>query len=142
MTKPNEVERLERSETLSRRQQAVLPYFIAAPSLEEGCRKAHVSKTTVYAWLKEPVFQAELKRLRQALVDEAFERLKGGLTHAVDKLLELLQAEGQLNLQLRAAQALLDHGLKVVELQDLTRRIEHLEQMLLVQQSREGFKRI
>ena len=128
MAKPNETERLQESETLTRRQRAVLPYLIAAPSLEEGCRKARVSKTTVYTWLKEPGFQAELKRLRQTLVDEAFERLKAGLTQAVDKLLELLQAKGQLGIQLRAAQTLLDHGIKMMELQELEARLEALEE--------------
>lgn len=127
MTKPNETERSQSSETLTRRQRAVLPYLITTPSLEEGCRKARVSKTTVYVWLKEPGFQTELKRLRQALVDEAFDRLKAGLIQAVDKLLELLHAEGQVGIQLRAAQALLDHGVKAVELQDLAQRVEELE---------------
>ena len=131
MTKLNETERRETPETLTRRQRAVLPYLLTAQSLEEGCRKARVSKTTVYAWLKEPDFQAELKRLRQALVDEAFERLKAGMTQAVDKLLELLQAEGQLGIQLRAAQTLLDHGIKVIELQELEARLETLEEQLL-----------
>lgn len=131
MTKSNETERSQSSETLTRRQRAVLPYLITAPSLEEGCQKARVSKTTVYAWLKEPGFQAELKRLRQAMVDEAFDRLKSGLTQAVDKLLELLQAEGQPGIQLRAAQTLLDQGIKVVELQDLETRLETLEEQLL-----------
>ena len=130
MTKLNETERLQESETLTRRQRAVLPYLIAAPSLEEGCRKARVSKTTVYTWLKEPGFQAELKRLRQAMVDEAFNRLRAGLTQAVDKLLELLQAKGQLGIQLRAAQTLLDHGIKVTELQEQEARIEALEEQV------------
>ena len=131
MTKPNETERLQESETLTRRQRAVLPYLITTPSLEEGCRKARVSKTTVYAWLKEPDFQAELKRLRQALVDEAFDRLKVGLIEATNKLLELLQAKGQLGIQLRAAQTLLDHGIKVTELQEQEARIEALEEQAL-----------
>ena len=127
MTKPNETERLQESETLTRRQRAVLPYLIAAPSLEEGCRKARVSKTTIYTWLKQPGFQTELKRLRQALVDEAIEQLRSGLSLAVNKLLRLLEVDGQPGLQLRAAQTLLDQGIKVIELQELERRIEALE---------------
>ena len=114
----------------------MLPYLITAPSLEEGCRKARVSKTTVYAWLKEPGFQAELKRLRQALLDEAFDRLKVGMTQAVDKLLSLLEADGQLGIQLRAAQTLLDQGIKAVELQDLAHRLEELEAHLASQRTR------
>ena len=61
-------------------------------------------------------------------MDEALERLKIGLTQAVDKLLELLRTEGQPSIQLRAALGLLEHGLKVVELQDLETRLEVLEQ--------------
>lgn len=136
MTESNETERLEGTDTLTRRQRAVLPYLIAAPSLEEGCRKARVSKTTVYGWLKEPSFQAELKRLRQELVDEAFDRLKIGLTQAVDKLLSLLEADGQPGIQLRAAQTLLDQGIKTVELQDLAHRLEVVEAHLASQRTR------
>ncbi len=126
-TKPNETERLDGSETLTRRQRAVLPYLITAPSLEEACRKARVSKTTVYAWLKEPAFQAELTRQRQAVAEQAFNRLKGGMTQAVDELLELLQMKAQPGIQLRAAQILLDCGLKVVAHQALEQRVEALE---------------
>jgi len=122
MTNPNETERLNGPETLTRRQRVVLLHLITTPSLEEGCRKARVSKTTVYAWLKEPGFQAELKRLRQTLLDEAFDRLKVGITQAVDKLLSLLEADRQPGIQLRAAQTLLDQGIKAVELQDLVMR--------------------
>ena len=85
------------------------------------------SKGTFYGWLKDPVFQTELARQRQAVVEQVFERLKAGLTHAVNKLLELLQTEGQPGIQLRAALGLLDHGLKAVELQDLAQRVEELE---------------
>lgn len=128
MTKPNETER--NPNTLTRRQHAVLPHLVCTASLEEGCRRAGVSKTTIYKWLKNSDFQAELKRLRQALVADALERLKTGLTLAVNKLLELLQAEGQVSIQFRAAHALVDHGLKAVEMQDLEQRIATLEQHL------------
>ena len=113
---------------LTSRQQFAITEILASRSLEEARRRIRASKGTFYGWLKEVVFQAELKRQRQAIVDEAVERLKSGLTQAVDKLLELLQTEGQPGIQLRAAQSLLEHGLKAVELQDLENRLEALEQ--------------
>ena len=70
-------------------------------------------------------------------MDEALERLKSGLTQAVDKLLELLQTKGQPGIQLRAAQTLLDHGLKAVELQDLVQRVEELERTVANQGGRQ-----
>ena len=115
---------------LTARQQLAITEILASRSLEEARRRIRASKGTLYGWLKDPIFQAELVRQRRAAVEQAFERLKAGLTQAVDKLLELLRAEGQPGIQLRAAQALLDHGLKAVELQDLARRVEELEKVV------------
>ena len=122
---------------LTHRQQLAITEILASRSLEEARRRIRVSKGTFYGWRKEPVFQAELKLQRQALVDEALERLKSGLTQAVDKLLELLQTKGQPGIQLRAAQTLLDHGLKAVELQDLVQRVEELERTVANQGGRQ-----
>ena len=96
------------AETLTPRQQLVIAELLSSPSVEESCRRAKVAKATVYGWFKDPVFQAELNRQREGLVEQAFDRLKTGLTRAVDKLLELLQTEGQPGIQLRVAQTLLD----------------------------------
>ncbi len=112
---------------LTSRQQLAITEILASRSLEEARRRIRASKGTLYGWLKDPVFQAELTRQRQAVVEQAFERLKAGLTHAVDKLLALLQAEGQPSLQLRAAQTILEHGIKALELRELEQRLEALE---------------
>ena len=116
--------------SLSHRQQLAVTVILASPSLEEARRRVGAAKGTFYGWLKEPAFQAVLKSQREALVQQAFDRLKVGLTQAVDKLLELLQARGQLGIQLRAAQTLLDHGIKVTELQELEARLEALEEQV------------
>ena len=116
----------EQEKPLTHRQQLAIAEILASPSLEEARRRVKAAKGTFYGWLKEQTFQGELTRQRQAVVDEAFNRLKAGLTQAVEKLLALLQAEEQPSIQLRAAQALLDHGIKAVELQDLERRLEAL----------------
>jgi hypothetical protein len=116
------------ADTLTPRQELVITELLSSPSVEESCRRAKVAKATVYGWLKNPAFQAELKRQREALVDEALNRLKAALIQAVATLTGLLEAEGKPAIQLRAAQTLLDQGIKAVELQDLASRIEALEQ--------------
>ncbi len=114
---------------LTTRQHLVITEILGSPSIEEACRRAGVSKGTVYKWLADPTFQAELKRQREAVVEQAFNRLKIGMGRAVEKLLALLE-EGQESIQLRAAEALLDHGSKAVEQQDLERRLSALEEQL------------
>ena len=70
------------------------------------------------------------------LVEQALNRLKSGLVQAVDKLLVLLALEDKPNVQLRAAQTLLDQGIKAVELQDLAQRVEELERAISSQGGR------
>ncbi len=112
---------------LTHRQQLAIAEILASPSLEEARRRLKAGKDTFYGWTKEVAFQAELTRRRQALVDHAFDRLKSGLTQAVDKLFQLLSVEGQPGIQLRAAQTLLDTGLKALDLHDFERRLAALE---------------
>ncbi len=119
---------------LTPRQQLAIVAIISSPSLEEARRRSKAAKGTFYGWMKEPAFQTELKRQRDALVDQTFNRLRTGMMQAVEKLLTLLQAESQPGIQLRAAQTLLDTGFKAMEHQDLERRLEALEAHLDSQQ--------
>ena len=113
--------------SLTHRQQLAIAQILASPSLEEARRRVRAAKGTFYGWMKDPTFKAELVHQREAVVQQVFDRLKGGMTQAVEKLLRLLEADGQLGIQLRAAQTLLDMGLKAVEHQALEQRVEVLE---------------
>ena len=133
---PNSTMTTEAQSGLSHRQHLAIAEILASPSLEEARRRVKAGKHTFYGWMKEPAFTAELVRQREAVVQQAFDRLKAGLTQAVDKLFELLSVEGQPGIQLRAAQTLLDTGFKAVEHQALERRIEALEAHLASQRTR------
>ena len=63
-------------EALTERQLAVIPHLLASPSIKEGCRRAKVSKVTVYGWLKEEAFREELRRQREEVVKGALDTLK------------------------------------------------------------------
>ncbi len=121
---------------LTHQQHLAIAEILSAPNLEEARRHIKVAKGTLYKWLHEPAFQAELKRQREAAVECTFERLKAGLTQAVDKLMELLQTKGSPAIQLRAAQLILDHGIKALELQDLERRLGELERRVLAEKGK------
>jgi hypothetical protein len=47
--------------------------LLAAPSIEEGCKRAQVGKATIYGWLKEETFRDELKRQRDEVIERALE---------------------------------------------------------------------
>jgi hypothetical protein len=87
---------------LTTKQARVIPYLLAAPSIEEGCRRAKVSKVTVYGWLKEDVFRQELKCQRDELVRGALDSLKANIAKATETLVKHLDSKRE-NISIRAA---------------------------------------
>ena len=114
---------------LTNRQRAAIPHLIGARSLEEARRKARVAKATFYGWLKEEAFQAELRRQQGQVVTEALERLKAGVSEAVDGLVELMKAEEK-NIKLRACHGVLDFTLRAKEMEELIERLAKVEKLV------------
>ncbi|MGH7826449.1 MAG: IS630 transposase-related protein, partial [Candidatus Binatia bacterium] len=52
---------------LTDKQLRVIPFLLAASSIEEGCKRTKISKATIYGWLKEEPFRAELRRGREEI---------------------------------------------------------------------------
>ena len=117
---------------LTVRQSSVIPYLLAAPSFEEGCRRAKVSKVTVYVWMKEESFRAELKRQRDELIERALDSLKANVSKATETLVKLLDSESE-SMRARAAEDIIEFAQKALEHEELERRIEALEEKLLRQ---------
>jgi hypothetical protein len=120
------------SNALTARQTRVIPYLLAAPSFEEGCKRAGVSKVTVYAWLKQEIFRQELKRQRDELIERALDSLKANVTKATETLVKLLDSDSE-PMQARAAEDIIEFGQKALEHEELEKRIEALEERLLQQ---------
>jgi ACT domain-containing protein len=116
-------------QNLTKKQLKAIPSILGARSITEGVKKAGISKTTFYDWLKNPEFKAEFVRQRQELVDLALHELKTSASEAVGVLRGLLKAEGE-NIRLRTAQAILDNVLKSIEIENLEKRVEDLERSL------------
>jgi predicted DNA-binding protein YlxM (UPF0122 family) len=117
---------------LTARQMRVIPYLLDAPSIEEGCKRAKVSKGAVYEWLKEESFRQELKRQRDELIERALDSLKANVTKATETLVKLLDSDSE-PMQARAAEDIIEFAQKAIEHEELEKRIEALEERLLQQ---------
>ena len=62
---------------LSNRQREVLPHIAASDSLAEGARRASISRTTIYKWMEDDDFRAELSRVRTEWPDLAQAEIQG-----------------------------------------------------------------
>lgn len=107
-----------------------IQHIIASSTLEDACRKAKISKGTIYAWLKESAFKTELKRQRDEVVNEALDCLKCALTKAVDGLIGLLDSPRD-DLRRWICKDIIEYSLKSIELEDIETRLDKIEAMIL-----------
>lgn len=112
---------------LTSRQLMALPFFANSSSVEAACKLADVSKDTFYKWLKEPLFKVELERLRSEVVTEAINQLKISATKAATTLSTLLDREDSPGVQRAAANDILGHVMKFMELKEIEERLTLLE---------------
>ncbi len=99
------------------------------PSCVEGGVSSDEQRDSLYEWLKDPAFKAELERQREELVAQDFALLSQSVAKAVETLVGLLDA-GDGRLRRLAAKDVLDQHAKFRELDELTRRIEAVEERL------------
>lgn len=103
--------------------------MLDAPSIEEGCKRAKVSKVTVYDWLKQESFREELRRQRDELIERALDSLKANVTRATETLVKLLDSKSE-PIKARAAEDIIEFVQKAIEHEELEKRIEALEERL------------
>ena len=128
-TESDEIRQNDSEPKLTARQVKFLPVLLASPTYTQACQAGRVSRDTLYEWLKDPAFKAELDRQRDELAAQGFALLSQSVGKAVETLVGLLDA-GDGRLKRLAARDILDQHVKFRELDELTRRIEAIEERL------------
>ena len=116
--------------SLSKRQKQVLPIFASNLTIEGACERAGISRNTFYEWLKDPQFKLELDRLRNEIVNEAVNHLKITSTKAAKTLADLLERDDSPTVQRSAANDVLGHVMKFMELKELEDRLADIERQI------------
>ena len=114
---------------LTARQLKAIPHIVSSPTYTKGCKKAKINKTTLYKWLKEPEFKAELDRQRDEIAAEAFGVLTQGLTRAAETLVNLLDNKDD-RLKRLTAKDVIDFIIRHKENEDLDERLKEVEKQL------------
>lgn len=129
MTESDEIRQNDEGSTPTARQAQFLPVLLSSPTYTEACRRGQVSRDTLYEWLRDPAFKAELDRQRTELSAQGLALLSQSVVKAVETLASLLDT-GDGRLRRLAAKDILDQHGKFRELDELTRRIERIEERL------------
>lgn len=102
--------------------------LLAHRSLEDAARAVGISTKTLLRWLKEPQFDAEYRKARRAAFSQSVARLQQASSAAVSTLLKIMvDPNAPASTRVRAADSVLDHGAKAIEIEDIEARVSELE---------------
>jgi hypothetical protein len=114
---------------LTPRQVRAIPLLVSPRTQKEGIKLAGISRQTLHRWMKDPVFQCELRRHRDLATGYALDRVTVTMIRAVETLEGLLDSECE---PVRRASAgdLLRFALRTMELRQFEDRLTQLEEVI------------
>jgi len=113
--------------SLTPRQHRALSALALGEAPDVAASRANCSKTTIYRWLKDPVFTGELRRLEGESLRHLARRVMGLSDQAADALARALDPDMPINAQLRAASIICERGPALSELTAILERLDVLE---------------
>jgi len=114
---------------LSARQIKAITGILGNDSIEDAARKAGVSRSTIYNWLKQDCFIRRIDQERKILFEEGLNALKSATSKAARTLILLLEHKDQKTRRL-AAKEIINFAIKAIELKELEERVSQLEDLI------------
>jgi DNA-binding MurR/RpiR family transcriptional regulator len=97
-------------------------------NVEEAARSVGVSTATLMRWQKEPEFQQAYRAARRAAHGQSIARLQQGTSAAATTLLKtMIDPNTPASVKVRAADSVLNHSAKAIEIEDIEARVSELE---------------
>jgi hypothetical protein len=114
---------------LGHKQEAAIVALLSHRSIEEAARAVPVSAKTLLRWMKEPEFDAAYREARRLAYGQSIARLQQAASAASSTLLKIMvDTNSPPSCRLRAADSVLSHAAKAIEIEDIEARVAALEQ--------------
>jgi hypothetical protein len=107
--------------------------LLEKPTIEEAAKAAKVSRRTLCRWLQREDFQQRFREAQRAVFDDAILKMQAAAVEAVATLRKNLKC-GNHFAENSAAIAILLHGRRAIELDELQERLARIEAALARQQ--------
>ena len=108
--------------------EAAIEALLSQRSIEEAAKSIDISVSTLLRWLKEPDFNAAYRAARRSAFSQSVSRLQQASGAAVSTLLKvMIDANSPPSVKVRAADSVLDHAAKSIEIEDIEARVAELE---------------
>ena len=119
----------EISRKFTRKQEEVIVALLSQRNVEEAARVAKVPPRTVYRWMKNPDFDREYRDAKRGAYSQAIARLHQMTSAAVSTLGKVMvDANTPASTKVRAADSILNHTTKAIEIEDIAARVAALEE--------------
>jgi len=111
-----------------RKKEEAVVALLTNRTIDEAARSVGVSAKTLLRWLKEPQFDAAYREARRAAFRQAIARLQQASTAAVATLVKtMVDPSTPPSTKVRAADSVLNHASKAIEVEDIDTRLSELE---------------
>jgi hypothetical protein len=112
----------------ARKKEEAVAALLVQRNLEDAARAVGVSPKTLLRWMKEPEFDAAYRAARRAAFGQAVARLQQGASAAATTLLKtMIDPNTPASVRVRAAECVINHANKGIELEDIEARVSELE---------------
>lgn len=113
---------------LGRKKEAAIAALLSQRNVEEAARAVGAGARTLYRWMKEPEFDAAYRAARRAACTQSAARLQQMCVAAVTTLGKIMvDPNSPAASRVRAADCVLHHAAKSIEIEDIELRLSELE---------------
>ena len=117
-----------RKSMLGHKQEETIAALLTQRNLDEAAKAAGISMRTLMRWLKLPEFQAAYREARRSAYSQAVAKLQQGATAAATTLLKvMLDQRTPASVKVRAAECVMNHSSRAIEIEDVEFRVAELE---------------
>lgn len=111
-----------------RKKEEAIAALLVQRNLEDAARAVGISPKTLLRWMKEPEFDAAYREARRTAFGQAVARLQQGASAAATTLLKtMIEPSTPASVRVRAAECVLNHAMKAIEIEDIEARLSELE---------------
>ena len=111
---------------LTQNQLAAMPYLASSSTVSEAAKRLGINRTTIYRWMEDDEFRAELKRLRNEAAGLARAEIKGLMLKSICVFADAMEDPNPF-VRLKAARDSAYIALKIEEDENLRNRIDRLD---------------
>ena len=113
---------------LGRKKEEAVAALLTHRNVDEAAQAVGIGATTLWRWLKLPEFQRAYRDAKRAAFSQSIARLQQGASAAATTLLKtMIDPNTPASVRIRAAECVMNHAMKAIEIEDIEARVTELE---------------